>query len=248
MLKRKCPSPKRGASAGMVALAAVSLVSGCVAPGSQEAQPTLAAPTPHPAATPAVDARVVDFAGTGAVPDQFTIIDRSRNASGLRIDNGRLTHGRALRDNAAVYFFVSLAPKTVSEIGAVVDLSATTEGSFALLVGTRPVPVDAVAPAPATAVHFVADAQGWVYGIWKPGAAEQTILAQGKYASDFDRSAASFSVQLVGDVATVVLPDGTALGLSDPRIAEYAGTFATWELFEASAGAVPVAFRKVWVN
>ncbi|WP_448221773.1 hypothetical protein [Gordonia iterans] len=197
---------------------------------------------------PAGDAYIVDFALTDSVPKQMRVIDRGRNAGGLRAVNGKLTHGRSERENAAVYFMLDRAPRNVSTIGAVVDLSAASGGSFALLVGRGPVPDTETDPAPPTAVHFVADAEGWIYGVWSPGAGGQTVLAQGRYQHDFDRGSAHFAVDLTGDSAGVLLPDATAVQIRDSRIAEYAGSFATWELFEASAGTVPVAFRKVWVS
>ena len=48
-----------------------------------------------------------------------------------------------------------------------------------------------------------------------------------------------------------VAPGGVTGGvteISDPRIAEYAGPWVNWELYEPTGDSVPAAFREVWAG
>ncbi|MCR5977937.1 hypothetical protein GDN83_09360 [Gordonia jinghuaiqii] len=226
-----------------VALAAAGVVgfsSACAVESTERVDDRVA--SPHGAAVQ------VDYATASAVPPGFVSIERGRSTHPLRVSDGRMLHGNSTGPNAASYVATDLSPARVTRIGATVSFTGDDDASIALLVSAAPVPENESQPAPHAAVHFVARRAGWSYAIWEAGDASQTVLGQGTYQTAFDRDGARFEIELAGDRAKVYLPDATSIVFSDPRIAEFAGGWATWELYEASAGTAPASFRELWVS
>ena len=232
------------------AVLATALCSGCGsgAGGAAPATHTVVGPTPHAPAAAGDAAVRLRFADVTRLPDRFGVIDRGRNGGGPTIAAGAFTHGRPRAADAATYLTTDVAGP-VRRIGAAARFTGgANNGVIALLVTGAPVPADGSAPAPSAAVHFVADAQGWSYGVWRAGDDAQDVLASGRYRTPITLGAASFEVRLDGDRATVILPDGTAVTVTDPRIADNGGPVATWELYESSPVARPAAFTAVWAS
>lgn len=204
-------------------------------------------PTSDRLASSAGASLAIDFAQETGIPSSgFTTVERGRNVFPFIVRDGQLTHGMSVGKNAASYLLTDLTPEHVTRIGATVNLSSDADGTFALLVGDGPVPADETEPAPNAAVHFVADSTGWSFAIWEAGGSGQTVLDRGVYGGSFNRDDASFEVSLNGDTATVYLPDSTSTSVTDPRIQKFGGPWAVWELFESSAGMLPLGFRKIW--
>lgn len=190
----------------------------------------------------------VDYATAAAVPPGFVAVERGRSLHPLRVADGRLLHGTSSASDAASYISTDLAPARVTRIGATASFTGDDSGAIALLVSAKPVPENESDAAPDAAVHFVATRTGWSYAIWQAGDAGQTILGQGTYRTAFDRDAARFEIELDGDRAKVYLPDATSIVFADGRIAEFAGSWATWELYEDAPGTSPASFRELWAS
>lgn len=190
----------------------------------------------------------VDYATAAAVPPGFVAVERGRNSHPLRVSDGRLLHGTSSASGAASYISTDLSPVRVTRIGATVSFTGDDAGAIALLVSAKPVPQNESDAAPDAAVHFVATRTRWSYAIWQAGDAGQTILGQGTYRTAFDRDAARFEIELDGDRAKVYLPDATSIVFTDNRIAEFGGSWATWELYEDAPGTSPASFRELWAS
>lgn len=190
----------------------------------------------------------VDYATAAAVPPGFVAIERGRSSHPLRVSDGRLLHGTSSASGAASYISTDLSPVRVTRIGATVSFTGDDAGAIALLVSAKAVPQNESDAAPDAAVHFVATRTRWSYAIWQAGDAGQTILGQGTYRTAFDRDAARFEIELDGDRAKVYLPDATSIVFTDNRIAEFGGSWATWELYEDAPGTSPASFRELWAS
>ncbi|UPW10396.1 hypothetical protein M1C59_06005 [Gordonia terrae] len=190
----------------------------------------------------------VDYATAAAVPPGFVAVERGRSLHPLRVADGRLLHGTSSASDAASYISTDLAPARVTRIGATASFTGDDSGAIALLVSAKPVPENESDAAPDAAVHFVATRTGWSYAIWQAGDVGQTILGQGTYRTAFDRDAARFEIELDGDRAKVYLPDATSIVFTDGRIAEFGGSWATWELYEDAPGTSPASFRELWAS
>ncbi|WP_347957852.1 hypothetical protein [Gordonia aichiensis] len=228
------------------AAAAVVLMASACAP-DQVAAPSSTQVRAHTPASPAgaaVHHRFVD----GPPPD-FATVDRGRSARpGFVVRAGVLTHAAPTAPESAAYLWARPPRGSVTRIGATAVFPAADAGSVALLVTSAPVPAAAGGAAPAASVHFVADADRWSYGVWPAGGRAQIVLAQGRYRSAIDRTAARFEVEVSGATATIVLPDGTAAVVTDHRIVDTRGAVATWELYESVPGLTPAGLTEVWMS
>jgi hypothetical protein len=241
----------RGATAAAAAIA-VLLLSGCSAhpdPAAGTATHPVV-PTSHAPADAGAAPVHVRFDDLSTPLRGFTVVDRGRNGvPSFRVHAGLLVHGAPEAPGAALYTSTSVTADAVTRIGATVRFpDGGTSGAIALLVGAHPVPKSEDDPAPSAAVHFVADSDGWSYAVWPEGTRAQEVLARGRYRSPIEKSRARFEVQLAGSTATVLLPDDTAVTLTDSRIGAYRGPVATWELYEATPDLKPAAFAELWAG
>ncbi|QRY61673.1 hypothetical protein JVX90_14795 [Gordonia sp. PDNC005] len=241
----------RGTTAAVVTIGALVL-SGCSSnPDPADGTSTHSVvPTSHAPAAAGTAQVHVRFDDPSTPLRGFTVIDRGRNGvPSFRVHDGLLVHGAPEAPGAALYTSTSVAADAVTRIGATVRFpDGGTSGAIALLVGAHPVPKSEDDPAPSAAVHFVADPDGWSYAVWPEGTRAQDVLARGRYRSPIEKSSARFEVQLVGSTVTVLLPDDTAVTLTDPRIGTYRGPVATWELYEATPDLKPAAFAELWAG
>jgi hypothetical protein len=208
-----------------------------------------------PALTPTVTLR---FDGNQSLPDTadtgqpLGVVDNGRNTTGLGVVDGRLTHGDPTGANAAGYLEAAL-PGQVQVIGAEAVFSEDS-GSIALISwqssiadargGATPDPI------PNGGIHFVADAESWHLGVWDGVAGTEDILIQrdlGEVRAD-GVTPYRFEVTRQGDKVWVTTPDGTAGPFTDPRIADWSGPWACWELYEFEPGMNPAAFTNVWAG
>lgn len=213
----------------------------------------------RPTATPAADAPKVPAVLTSAFTNpnalyradsgqQFGVWDNGKNDTGLAVSGGRLVHGAASGKNAAGYLEAGIS-KPVEMIGADVVFSDPL-GQVALVAWqnsivaalTKPVP-DRI---PNGGIHFVAGSAGWHLGVYDTNGGER-ILAEGKLQLAADGKAVhKFTVVRKGDTAWIVLPSGaTTPPIKDPKLAEWTGEWATWELFESAPATAPAAFTSV---
>lgn len=234
----------RAATIGLLVVLAGTLP-GCAPEPVAPSRPT---PTPDRSANSHDAPVVVDFATAAALPTDFRVLDRGRSSAPSRVTDGVWRHGDPVAPSAATYVTAPARPAPVTRIGAVADFTGPAPGSIALLVSAAPVPEDPAAAAPNAAVHFVADAQQWTYGVWAAGDRAQTVLAEGVFAGGFDPHRARFEVRLEGDRAVVYLPDATSVTLTDHRIGAFGGRYATWELFESDRHLRPAGFRELWAR
>jgi hypothetical protein len=217
-------------------------------PTASKAVPT--APVPVVASTLSSSFAVVSGDLRSATTGQsFGIWDNGKNASGMALENGLLVHGAATDANSASYLESGIG-KPVERIAAESVFYDKAGGQIALVAWQNSV-VEARGKAvpdriPNGGIHFVAGPTGWHLGVYNTDGGEK-IISSGKLSLAADgKTRYKFEVVRKGDSAWVVLPDGGAVGPTvDPKLAEWTGEWATWELFEPVAGATPAAFASV---
>ena len=190
------------------------------------------------------DQRRVDFTDGDDLPDGARIHDSGGNESGMEVVDGALTHGPATGQDAISYLETELA-SDVQALGATVRFAGADSGSVALTAWQDSV-VEAGEdgqPAPATGMRLVAVPGEWALVISAEG---EDVIGQGTFAATTEP--ATFEVYRQDDVLIVVDPDGTVSTVQDPRIAELAGPWASWELAESGPDEAPAAFLALWAG
>lgn len=219
-------------------------------PGTTVAAPRVEpsrTPSPTPSSSAVPKTVEVDFSGSG-IPDGFATFDDG-TTSDMTVEGGRLVHGESTGGRGASYLETEL-PGDVQRIGAVVEFAdSPTPGAVALiawedsLVQSRTVRNTL----PRSGLHFVAFPGQWHVGIIDPDAAElETIIGSGKFPRA--KGPQEFDVVRDGDTVRVTDPSGTVTKVTDPRIAEYAGPWANWELYELDGDFAPASFLRVWAG
>lgn len=253
-------------------LAAAALVlSGCAAqtppPVSDKVQdfyeanktlkPVAAASSPAPKA-PAVPVTLrTAFKGKTEMPSAadtgqpFGTVETGKNESVLSAAEGLLRHGAATDNNAASYLEADLG-KPVEKIGAEAVFFHPGGGQIALVAWE-----DSIAAArnkdnpdrvPNGGIHFVASPTGWHLGVYDTNKGER-IVAQGPITVHSDGVTPNkFEITRKGSMVWITLPDGSTSTATDPKIGQWSGRWATWELYENTPGLVPAAFSSVWAG
>ncbi|WP_185981677.1 lipase family protein [Skermania sp. ID1734] len=183
----------------------------------------------------------------GGVP--VATIEAGHSAKPASIASGRLVHGAPIGDNAASYLETMLAAP-VTRIGATAVFQRPS-GSIALVVWQY-----SLAQArrghnapPKGAIHFVAGATSWKLSLFDATRGGEIGLLYGDYRAPGDFAAPrTFEVDRSGDTLTVRLPDGEVRTASDPRVGQWIGDAACWELYELHPGEAPAAFTKAWAS
>lgn len=186
----------------------------------------------------------VDFAGAsdGPPPARF---DTGQHASystsptdpgsDFTVRGGLLTYRPTINQVSAAYLSTPDMGSPVASLGAswVFSPGRGTYGAVALLVsrGTR----NAMPPiAPPVAVHFVATAVNWTLAVAKDEETSLETIAAGRFEKPLlEDGATSYTVtiRLDQDQATIELPDGDRQVITDPRIWQWRGNFATFEVY-----------------
>lgn len=188
-----------------------------------------------------------DFAQSG-IPDDYAVFDTGLNESGMEVKGGQLVHGAPTAPNGASYLETEL-PGDVQRIGAVAEFPSTKSGSIALVVWEDSLVAKRTEEntLPQSGLHFVASPGRWHLGIIDPKADKlEDIVEDGAYSGG--PGSQEFDLFRQGDTVWVVDPSGNTTTITDPRIAEYAGPWANWELYEPTADSVPASFSKVWAG
>jgi hypothetical protein len=176
------------------------------------------------------------------LPDGSRIYDSS-TSEGMAVRYGQLVHGYPAGSAGASYLETRLAAD-VSKLGARVSFPAGASGSIALVAWSSSV-VDAARadrPMPSSGMRLTATAHGWKVTVGP----DREVIGAGEFAAS--GQVLSFEVVRDGTDLWITDPDGTVTQMSDPRIAELAGPWACWELFETSAQQVPAAFEQIWAG
>jgi hypothetical protein len=204
----------------------------------------------------------LDFTGVtdGPPPSRFDtgqIAASSKSptdpGSNFMVRNGRLTYRPTTNKVSAAYFSTPDMGAPVTSLGAswVFSPGDGTFGAIALLVsrGTQ----DPMPPiVPPVAVHFVATAVNWNLSVGQNEARPLETVATGDFAEPLKEDNAtsySVSIYLDGEKATINLPDGGKQIVKDPRISEWQGNFATFEVYSNYGLSDSIGgFEQVWAD
>jgi hypothetical protein len=162
------------------------------------------------------------------------------------IVDGTLAQGSSLADRVASYFErQGLDPVRLIGLEVSFPTPPTPKAAIAAIVADGPLPdMNATHKRPNFGVHFVATSQTWEFDVW-PANGEKQALASGIFDASTFRGPVRYQVERAGDLARVVLPDGTTVEVRDPRIGLWSGKWMAWELFQ-DGGNVPSARIKSW--
>lgn len=173
--------------------------------------------------------------------------------SNFMVRKGRLTYQPTTNEVSAAYFSTPDMGAPVTSLGAswVFSPGDGTFGAIALLVSRGiqdPIP-PIVPPVP---VHFVATAVNWNLSVVKDEATPLQTIAAGDFKEPLkEDNATSYSVSIYidGGEATINLPDGDKQIVKDPRISEWQGNFATFEVYSNHGLNDSIGgFEQVWAD
>jgi hypothetical protein len=212
------------------------------------ASPT-AAPVVAPDPEPLFATDFTEQADGPPTDPRIVLYDNSRGASAAHpltvIDGGLQT--QATEGLSAAYAEVDLG-KPVTRIGAEFEFTGGTQrgGAISLPVWTKTFrnPQQFVPDSPS---HLVLTDDGWGYSVYENH--HQVGLTEGTFDPPLPSDTLlRLDIHLAGDTATVDLPDGTTVTVTDPRIAD-PGQYATFESFQLdSATMARVRLLRVWAD
>lgn len=102
---------------------------------------------------------------------------------------------------------------------------------------------------PDTPCHFVVTPTMWTYGIWQ--GQSPTQLASGTFATPLTQDMATVyraEVQLKGNTAYILLPDGKTAQVTDSRIASIAAPVACFEIYKNASTDAAAAWVRFWAD
>jgi hypothetical protein len=186
----------------------------------------------------------------GPGPALLTTAPPDNAATQLRVKGGKLTNKSTLQGRAAGYYTTANLGAPVRTIGArwTFTRQGGTNGAMALLVSQTPMHF----PFP---MHLVITADEWSFGVWPPDGATPGGL-QTLQSKPFDpplnqdgSQVYETTVEINGERVDIELPDGQHQTLTDHRIADWAGPFATFEAY-ADHGVTDsrVGFTEIWAH
>lgn len=207
-----------------------------------------------PAVKSALTAAFAKQAGqpTAATGQPFGIWDNGKNTSGMTVTNGLLVHGDATGTHSASYLEAGIG-KPVEKIGAEAVFASVDGGQIALVAWQDS--IDAARNKanpdriPNGGIHFVAGPTAWHLGVYDTNKGERIISSGSINLVADGKTRHRFEVVRKGNQAWIVLPSGaTTPPVTDPKLGEWAGEWATWELYENTPGLAPAAFSSVWAG
>jgi hypothetical protein len=168
----------------------------------------------------------------------------------LRIVGGKLTNESTVSGRAAGYYTSASMGAPITIIGArwTFTQRGGTPGAMALVVSQT-------ALHPPFSVHLVITPNLWSFGVWPPDDAVpgglQTLLSQ-PFPAPLNQDGTRVyetQVEINGERADIELPDGQHQIVSDHRIADWAGSFATFEAY-SNHGLTDtrVGFTEIWAQ
>lgn len=169
------------------------------------------------------------------------------------VRNGRLTNAPTIAGPTAAYFSTPDLGAPITELGArfVFEPRSGTQGSIALIVSQHIQDVIPQILGPVS-VHFVAVSDKWNLTIGRDELTPLEVIAEGRFSEPLkedNQTAYEVSIVINGGRAILNLPDGTTNIVNDRRIAEWAGSYATFELYSRDGlnDSVP-GFEKLWAR
>ncbi|OBB73338.1 hypothetical protein A5759_15640 [Mycobacterium sp. 852014-52144_SCH5372336] len=155
--------------------------------------------------------------------------------SDFSVNTGLLTYHPTIDQVSAAYLSTPDMGSPVASLGAswVFSPGRGTYGAVALLVsrGTR----NAMPPiVPPVALHFVATAVNWTLAVAKDEETSLETLAAGRFEKPLREDGVTSYTVSIGidrDRAAIELPDGDRQVVIDPRIWQWRGNFATFEVY-----------------
>jgi hypothetical protein len=168
----------------------------------------------------------------------------------LRVVGGKLTNESTVSGRAAGYYTSASRGAPITAIGARWTFTARggTPGAMALLVSQttmhRPF-----------AMHLVITPDRWSFGVWPPDGVVpgglQELLSQ-PFPVPLNQDGTRVyeaQVEINGERADIELPDGQHQIVTDPRIADWAGSFATFEAYSDNGLTDSrVGFTEIWAQ
>jgi hypothetical protein len=173
----------------------------------------------------------------------------------LRIMGGKLTNEPTIGGGAASYYTSASLGGPITTIGArwTFTRQGGTPGAMALLVSQK-------ALYPPFSVHLVITPNSWGFGVWPPDVwppdggpisglqnlvwerLEEPLEQDGVHVYETQ-------VEIDGERANIELPDGQQRVIRDNRIADWAGSFATFEAYSDHALTDSrVGFTEIWAE
>ncbi len=202
-----------------------------------------------------------DFTGRpdGAAPSRFDggqpvsiIASPDDEGDRLRIEHGRLTYRPTTEGSAGAFFSSPDLGSSVKGIGArfVFRPSSGTLGAITLVVSRG---IDHRVP-PMTrplAINFVVTPINWNIAVSRTDTSPLEVIGANSFKRPLavdGKTAYDARLTIDGDQVTVDLP-GTHQVVTDPRISEWQGSFATFELFSNHGTTDSIgAFEKIWAT
>lgn len=195
----------------------------------------------------------------GDIPTRFSNGDPATNSNRhvalpdrLKIVDGAMTFTPEDPKIVAGYFSTPDLQSPVTRMGAdwVFRAGKGTVGAVALVVsrGLNPgVMPPLVAP---LSVHLVITTINWNLSVQPNSSEPLEVIGQGflkRPLSTDGKSEYQVSVRIDEGMATIALPDGETATVKDPRISQWQGNFATFELF-SNNGVTDAAgaFHRIW--
>jgi hypothetical protein len=189
-------------------------------------------------------------ANFGPGPALLTTAPSGNAATQLRVVGGKLTNKPTLSGRAAGYYTSASLGAPIRTIGArwTFTRQGGTLGAMALLISQTALHFP-------FSVHLVITPEQWSFGVWPPDGATPDGL-QTLQTQSFDvpleqdgNQVYETRVEINGERVDIDLPDGQHQTLTDHRIAEWAGSFATFETY-ADHGVTDtrVGFTEIWAH
>ncbi len=186
----------------------------------------------------------------GPGPAMLTARPADDPSTELRIVGGKLTNESTISGRAAGYYTSASLAAPITTIGASWTFTPRggTPGAMALVVSRT-------ALHPPFSVHLVITPNFWSFGVWPfdgavPGGLQ--ILQSHNFRVPLKEDGTRIyraQIRIHGERADVELPDGRRHVVRDPRIAEWAGSFATFEAYSDHGSTDSrVGFTEIWAQ
>jgi len=174
-------------------------------------------------------------------------------ASRMRIVDGAMTFAPTEPGTVAGYLSTPdlLSPVTGMRAKWVFRPGKGTMGAIALVV-SKGIKADQFPPlTPPISIHLVVTPVNWNLAVQNPSQDQGLqYVGQGFLKAELEtdgKTEYDVGVRIDQGTATIDLPDGTSATVKDPRISQWRGNFATFEIF-ANHGSTDAngAFREIW--
>lgn len=174
-------------------------------------------------------------------------------SASVTVDGGLLTYRPTVEGAVAAYLSTPDLGAPVRALGAswVFQPGQGTYGAIALIVSDdiRDEFPPTLAP---ISIHFVATAINWNVSVKKANGGQLEPVGAGSFAQPLvedGETVHTAAIEIDGDTATLRLPDGRSQRVNDPRISQWRGRYATFEIY-ANHGLTDSmgAFKNVWAD